>query len=358
MNRPANKTKQNISSLFVKKLLKWNEKENTRQMPWKAEKDPYKIWLSEIILQQTRVEQGLNYYKNFIKAFPDVQTLAKAPEEKVFKLWEGLGYYSRVRNIILTARFIATELNGNFPEDHASILKLKGVGNYTAAAIASFAYNLPHSVLDGNVFRVLSRIFAIDTPIDSSAGKKEFSELAQKILPQTQAGVYNQAIMDFGAVVCKPLPECKICFFHNYCQAYLNNRQNELPVKEKKIKIKERWFNYFVLTYQHQIAIHQRTAKDIWQQLFEFLLVETTQSNTKKMLLKKFESQYQIANYKFTGSFQVSQRLSHQIINFNMLTLELSKKEKIADCKWIKITGSDQYAFPKTLQNFIQAQLK
>ena len=172
--RPRKKTKEKSGKQFVEKLLHWNKHVNQRQMPWKGEKDPYKIWISEIILQQTRVQQGLKYYQNFISAFPDVHSLAKAPEEKVFKLWEGLGYYSRCKNLIAASKFISNELNGIFPNDFESILQLKGVGNYTASAIASFAYNLPYAVLDGNVFRVLSRIFDIATPVDSAGGKKNF----------------------------------------------------------------------------------------------------------------------------------------------------------------------------------------
>ncbi|MGN6164468.1 MAG: A/G-specific adenine glycosylase, partial [Flavisolibacter sp.] len=179
-----------IEELFVEGLLKWNSKSNKRQMPWKGEKDPYKIWLSEIILQQTRVEQGLKYYENFIKTFPTIDALAKAPEEKVFKLWEGLGYYSRCRNLIATAEYIAEELKGVFPSNYEAILKLKGIGSYTAAAIASFAYNLPYAVLDGNVFRVLSRILDIERPIDTTEGKKKCSAVAQDILPTSKAGEY------------------------------------------------------------------------------------------------------------------------------------------------------------------------
>jgi A/G-specific adenine glycosylase len=205
------------SKLLSNALLSWNRSGNQRAMPWKGEKDPYKIWLSEIILQQTRVEQGLKYYQNFIKLFPDVHVLANAPDEAVFKAWEGLGYYSRCKNLLVTARFISTELKGVFPANYESILALKGVGSYTAAAIASFAYNLPHAVLDGNVFRVLSRIFDIEVPIDSTEGKKQFSDLADLILPKKKAGEFNQAIMDFGAVICKPVPECHLCFFKDGC---------------------------------------------------------------------------------------------------------------------------------------------
>src|SRR5450432_3260301 len=195
---------------FTKKLLKWNLGSNTRTMPWKGEKDPYKIWLSEIILQQTRVEQGLGYYQKFIKAFPTVQQLAKAPQEKVFKLWEGLGYYTRCKNLIASALFISKDRKGKFPTDYESILGLKGVGPYTAAAIASFAYNLPHAVIDGNVFRVLSRYFGISTPIDSPDGKKLYALLANELLDKQEPGLYNQAIMDLGAVICKPQqPLCR-----------------------------------------------------------------------------------------------------------------------------------------------------
>lgn len=291
-NRPArnpnNDKAEELEKLFAKRVLIWDKNENTRQMPWKGEKDPYKIWLSEIILQQTRVEQGLKYYQNFINAFPHVHTLAKAPEEKVFKLWEGLGYYSRCRNLIATAKFISKDLRGAFPRDFESILQLKGVGNYTASAIASFAYNLPHAVLDGNVFRVLSRIFDIETPIDSTEGKKYFSEIAQKMLPKKRAGEYNQAIMDFGAVICKPYPECETCFFNDQCKAYLQGKQDLLPIKEKKIKIRERWLNYFILKYKDKVLIRQRTSKDIWQQLFEFLLIETEEAVYSKKNMEAF----------------------------------------------------------------------
>ena len=191
-------------------------------MPWKGEKDPYKVWLSEIILQQTRVEQGLNYYKKFISAFPDIRRLANAAEGKIYKLWEGLGYYSRCINLIETAQYISHNLNGNFPNKYEEIRKLKGVGPYTAAAIASFAFNKPYAVVDGNVFRVLSRIYGIDKPIDSTEGKKIFAHLAHELLDKKSPGLYNQAIMDFGATVCKPTPVCQQCPFNKNCKAFLN----------------------------------------------------------------------------------------------------------------------------------------
>jgi len=199
---------------FAELLIKWNKKENKRVMPWKGEKDPYKIWLSEIILQQTRVEQGLEYYNRFVKVFPEINKLAKAPDKKIFKLWEGLGYYTRCRNLITTARFIVKEKKGVFPQTYEEIISLKGVGPYTAAAISSFAFNLPHAVVDGNVYRVLSRVFGIKKPVDSTEGKKYFNGLANELLSKEQPGIYNQAIMDFGAIICKPSsPLCTACVF-------------------------------------------------------------------------------------------------------------------------------------------------
>jgi A/G-specific adenine glycosylase len=347
-----------FEELFSKKLLTWNRIHNKRQMPWKGEKDPYKIWLSEVILQQTRVEQGWKYYENFINAFPDVHALAKSPEEKVLKLWEGLGYYSRCRNLIISAKYISEKRNGLFPQDYESILQLKGVGNYTAAAIASFAYNLPHAVLDGNVFRVLSRIMCIDTPVDSTSGKKQFSVLAQQLLPPSNAGEYNQAIMDFGATICKPVPECSTCFFNKNCKAYLAGQQDLLPVKEKKLKIRERWFNYVVIRYKNEVLIHQRQTKDIWQQLFEFLLIESEQSADKKKIMNLFEKQYGIRNYIFRHSIVSQQRLTHQQIHFCFNEIELMEKENIPGFRWINITELVDHAFPKTLQQFASENLK
>ncbi|MFL5809188.1 MAG: A/G-specific adenine glycosylase [Flavisolibacter sp.] len=354
---PKYGSKNIAAGLFAAMLLQWNRKVNKRSMPWKGEKDPYKIWLSEIILQQTRVEQGLKYYENFTSAFPDVHSLANASDEKILKLWEGLGYYSRCRTLIITARHITSELGGNFPKSYNDILELKGVGTYTAAAIASFAYNSPYAVLDGNVFRVLSRIMDVDIAIDSSEGKKAFSKLAQEILPQKNAAEYNQAIMDFGAVICKPVPECHRCFFKKNCVAFLSGKQDVLPIKQKKLKVKKRWLNYFVIIHQQEILIHQRTQKDIWQELFEFLLIETPTETGSDRLVRLFEKQYGIQDYRPISNSFAEQKLTHQYIHFSFSKLQLSNKTNIPGCIWVNISDIDDYTFPKTLKQFIVSQL-
>ena len=349
---------QQVTDVFVKKLLKWNLSGNDRTMPWKGEKDPYKIWLSEIILQQTRVEQGLKYYENFIKAFPSIHDLAKAPAAEVYKLWEGLGYYTRCRNLIHTAQFISRELKGRFPANYSSLLGLRGVGPYTAAAIASFAYQLPYAVLDGNVFRVLSRILDCELPIDSVAGKRFFSETAQKMLPAARAGEYNQAIMDFGAVICKPVPECGICFFRKDCRAFLQNKQHLVPVKEKKTKIKDRWLNYVLVRWKDEIAIRQRTGRDIWQQLYELVLIETEKSCSENGIAAELQKHYHIKGLLDINSFrQITQKLSHQTIHFSFATVLLLKKQPIEHYQWVPVSSLNQLAFPKTLKEYIEDTL-
>ena len=342
---------------FSELLLGWNKRENSRQMPWKGEKSPYKIWLSEIILQQTRVDQGLKYYNSFILHFPRIGDLAAAPEEKVFKLWEGLGYYSRCRNLIGTAKQIVQDNKGEFPDTYDSIKALKGIGPYTAAAISSFAFNLPHAVVDGNVFRVLSRIFGIATPIDSSEGKKYFTSLANELLDKKQPGLYNQAIMDFGAVVCKPVnPLCNNCVFNKTCLAFRENKVNQLPVKEKKISIKKRWFYYLIIQCGDYTAIRQRIEKDIWQQLYEFPLVEAKQEQEvaditaaaikKGWLLKR---NFEIASV----SPLFKQQLSHQLIAGQFIVVNVKARPLPGEnWKWAKQFGS--YAFPRFINQYLE----
>ena len=351
--------KQELKNRFSGILLKWNREQNNRQMPWKGEKDPYKIWLSEIILQQTRVEQGLNYYNNFIKTFPDVHKLAKAADEKIFKLWEGLGYYTRCRNLIATARLISKERKGKFPDTYEEIKALKGIGPYTAAAIASFAFNLPHAVVDGNVFRVLARVFGIDKPVDSTEGKQFFTALANELLDKKQPGLYNQAIMDFGAVVCKPAkPLCGQCVFKNNCTAFRDNRVHELPVKEKKTLIRKRWFYYLVPEYQQEMAICQRNEKDIWRELYEFPLIEAKKELKQKNILQQAEKKGLLSkgNYEVMAvSSRFRQQLSHQLIAGQFIQVKLKKKPALKkDWFWVARKKIVRYTFPKFINQYLQ----
>ncbi len=328
-------------------------------MPWKGEKNPYKIWLSEIILQQTRVEQGMAYYKNFIEKYPTVQSLAGAKDQDVFKLWEGLGYYNRCKNLLFTARFIVSELEGRFPDNYDGLLQLKGVGPYTAAAIASFAYNLPYAVVDGNVFRVLARYFGIETAIDSTEGKKYFADIAEKVLDKKEAGRYNQAIMDFGATVCKPFsPGCSHCIMKKGCKANQMGMVNQLPVKEKFLQRKRRWFNYIIFEHKGKILVHHRTGKDIWQNLFEFYLVESEQSiewdeSSTQAFLKE-----QIGNLE-TSSIQVSpvfkQALTHQEIKARFIEVRLkSVPSALQKLNWHPLSKMQQLPFPKIIHSFLE----
>lgn len=342
---------------FTIKLLRWNREQNNRQMPWKGEKDPYKIWLSEIILQQTRVEQGWDYYNRFIKTFSTIHKLAAAPDEKVMKLWEGLGYYSRCRNLLATARHISMQLKGQFPDSYETIKGLKGVGPYTAAAIASFAYNLPHAVVDGNVYRVLARVFGIHTATDSTVGKKYFAAFADELLDKQEPGMYNQAIMDFGAVVCKPAaPLCDNCIFNQQCVAFLEDKIAALPVKEKKIKIKHRWFNYLVQQYKDEWLVRQRTDKDIWQGLHEFVLLETSKKVSANVLLKQAEKKgmLQPGSYSSGEVLMLKQTLSHQIIHTTFIPIYCKRKPAVAEgLVWVKEKALKKLAFPKVINEWL-----
>jgi len=349
---------------FTAKLMKWNRNLNTRAMPWKGEKDPYKIWLSEIILQQTRVEQGLGYYERFIRAFPTVKHLAKAPQKKVFKLWEGLGYYTRCKNLVATAAFISKEKKGIFPADYETILSLKGVGPYTAAAIASFAYNLPHAVLDGNVFRVLSRYFGINTPIDTPAGKKLYTMLAHELLHRKEPGLYNQAIMDFGAVVCKPQqPLCGQCPQKNDCQALKYNIVKDLPIKEKQLKKKNRWLYYFIVEIKKDtVLIRKRTGKDIWENLYEFVLYERNQllapgKKTLTPVLKELFGNQLIHIKNISPVFH--QQLTHQTIAGQFIELETETiPVTMRGYEAVKKTTIKKYPFPKFISAWLQQKNK
>jgi A/G-specific adenine glycosylase len=343
---------------FTKSLLQWNSKINNRPMPWKGEKDPYKIWLSEIILQQTRVEQGWDYYNRFVAAFPTVEKLAKAQETKVFKLWEGLGYYTRCKNLIATAKFITKECAGKFPATYDTILTLKGIGPYTAAAIASFAYNLPYAVVDGNVFRVLSRFFENNTAIDSSEGKKIFTHLANDLLDKKQPGIYNQALMDFGAVVCKPkLPLCGTCPVQSRCGAYLKGLVDLLPVKEKKINQKTRWLFYFIIEHNEKIYVRKRGTKDIWENLYEFVLIESSGATDLEQLKKLPEFNKLLGKAVFnieTISKLYSQKLTHQTIHGQFIKIKLPKPVQLEGYELVSEKKLALLPFPKFITTYLK----
>ncbi len=315
---------------FYNPLILWYL-DNKRSLPWRTTKDPYKIWLSEVMLQQTRVAQGLPYFLKFVDAYPTVFDLAGASEQEVLKLWQGLGYYSRARNLHATAKKVANDLEGIFPDNYKGLLALKGIGDYTASAIASICYDAPTAVVDGNVYRVLSRVFGISTPINSSGGIKEFKALAQSLLNTEQPGIYNQAIMEFGARYCTPQNlQCEGCIFAHRCEAFLRGKTGELPVKIKKQKIKNRYFNYVVpLDASSKTLLKQRTQKGIWQQLYEFPMVEASGLITADVL-QEDPSVYDLISNSPTSELSlynetpIVHKLSHQHIHasFWILTVE------------------------------------
>ncbi len=314
-----------ISPYFSVILMKWYAI-NKRDLPWRKTNDPYKIWLSEIMLQQTRVEQGMPYYLAFESAFPTIHDLANAGEEEVLKLWQGLGYYSRARNLHFTAKFISKELKGVFPGSYKELLELKGVGDYTASAIASICYEEAVSVVDGNVYRVLSRYFGVAIPINSTEGIKYFKKLAFKMLDVKSSGTYNQAIMEFGAKQCKPKsPNCTVCPLNDSCVSLQKKLVNDLPVKLKKVKVKNRFFNYLVFRDAlGNTLMNQRKGKGIWQELYEFPLVETTNTVEKEELLLAVNDEL-IAetNISMYNDKVIIHKLSHQHIHTRFWIVEV-----------------------------------
>lgn len=345
-----------IKKKFTNNLLKWFESSN-RPLPWKDETDPYLIWLSEIILQQTRVAQGLPYFNAFKKRFPTIKNLADAPEDEVMRLWEGLGYYSRARNLHATAKYIAYNLNSVFPSTYQDIIKLKGVGAYTAAAIASFAYKLPHAVVDGNVYRVLSRYFGIETAIDTTQGKKEFAKLAQDLLKKSKPDTYNQAIMDFGATHCTPkLPKCTSCVYKSNCVAHNTQKIDKLPFKSKKITKKERFFNFLIINIGDVVLIQKREEKDIWRNLYQFPLIETTklEDTIEASLFWKSITQNSCKLHKKSKPYQ--QILTHRKIKAIFWEIELKEIPAIMEKTLIAVPRNSlkQYAFPKIVNLYLQ----
>lgn len=334
---------------FSEEIIDWYQK-HKRDLPWRNTNDPYIIWLSEIIMQQTRVEQGMPYFNRFTEKYPTVQHFASATEEEILKLWQGLGYYSRGRNMHQTSQAVMEDHAGYFPKNYDSLIRLKGIGEYTAAAISSFSSNEAKAVVDGNVFRLLSRYFGIDTPINTGKGKKIFTDLANELLDQTQAGIFNQAMMEFGSLQCKPKnPDCTICPLQTSCEARLKNRINELPVKIKAQKSRERYFNYILAIKNDQILVNKRRSGDIWENLIDLPLFET-ESRTEfpdliqsENFIKAFGKEVLVRSV----SKPVKHILSHQKLHANFIQIEDFTEAFLPDQSWFYVSREELEKLPQ-----------
>lgn len=341
---------------FSNELVQWYHK-NKRDLPWRNTSDPYIIWLSEIILQQTRVEQGLPYFYRVVEKYPNVARFAAAGEDDILKLWQGLGYYSRGRNMLKTAKLVQDTLEGKFPNSYLELLKLKGIGEYTAAAISSFSANEARAVVDGNVYRVIARYFGIDEPINSTKGKVIFKAIADDLLNKQQPGLHNQAMMEFGAMLCKPQnPACGICPVRPGCYAFLNNETTALPVKLNKLKIKERFFNYFLVADDHSILMNKRDDKDIWANMYDLPLIETPSLIAPAELLSLPEVKAFFGeNISVLETSEVRKHvLTHQRLFVRLIKLE-NKPVKLSE-NWFftPVENLKKLAMPKIIFIFIE----
>jgi len=334
---------------------------NRRDLPWRNYRNPYYIWLSEVILQQTRIDQGLTYYNKFVDEFPEIKDLAEASEDQVLKLWQGLGYYSRARNLHFTAKYITKNLNGKFPDTYEEIRKLKGIGNYTAAAISSISFNLEHAAIDGNVFRVLSRYFGIFEPTDTSRGKSYFQELANNLIKGTDPGMHNQSLMEFGAIQCVPKnPDCESCPLQNRCYAKSMQKINELPVKKKKIIQQDRFLNYLVIKSNYSTFLRKRINNDIWRNLFEFPVIETYEKTELNELInsKDFKEIVNMnAIIEHSGNWKLH-ILTHRRIHYRMIRISIPEFGANQN-EYIHVNRQDisNFAVPKLLESYIDDNL-
>lgn len=344
---------------FSATLIEWYQKHH-RTLPWRETKDAYKIWLSEIILQQTRVDQGLPYYQKFIDHYPTVHDLAKAPQDEVLKLWQGLGYYSRARNLHKAANQVLEIYDGAFPADHKKLLSLAGIGPYTASAIASFAFKLPHAVVDGNVYRVLSRYFGVDMPIDRPSGQNYFAELAAEVLDHDRPDLHNQAIMEFGALQCTPKsPNCAQCPFNDSCDALATGRIDDLPKKEGKTKVKEVWMDYLFIEYKGKVAIRKRAEKGIWQGLYDFPLIESDGPTSRREAHKKEAWNEIIGNGQveiFSVTEGIKHRLSHRLLHLRFWRIELDRKPQFPGIMMVDREELPTFAVPIVIHQWMEDQ--
>jgi A/G-specific adenine glycosylase len=341
---------------FAERLIAWY-RTNARELPWRNTRNPFRIWLSEIILQQTRVEQGRPYYERFVTEFPDIKSLADSSEEKVLRLWQGLGYYSRARNLHKAARQIRDSHGGAFPKNYEEIRALSGIGDYTAAAIASFAFQHSYPVVDGNVYRFLSRLFGIETPIDSTAGKKEFLVLARELILDAPPDQFNQAVMEFGALQCVPVnPDCDACVFRSDCAARRLKKVDSLPVKAKKQKVRDRHFNYLVIREGGYLYLRQRTSKDIWQHLWEFPMIESIRPWKPEKLLAACRELFPTEKMEIKGaSHKARHLLSHQSLHATFYEFTVKGKTALPkDWKKVALTKLENYPIPRLVEKYLQ----
>lgn len=346
---------------FSRKLLGWYDK-NKRDLPWRNTQDPYKVWLSEIILQQTRVDQGMSYYVKFIKLFPTVKKLADADEDAVLKAWQGLGYYGRARNLHATAKHIAYDFKGKFPSKQKELMKLKGVGEYTSAAIASFCFGEKAAVVDGNVIRVLSRIYGVTEAIDSTKGKETIKSLADELIDNKEPGLYNQAIMEFGAIHCTPhSPACESCPFENACYARKEGIVNEIPFKEKKTVVKDIWLYYFFIKYKDKTYLRKRSGKGIWKGLFDFPGILSEMELNHVEVVPAFLKENALGS--IPEILHVSEEyihiLSHRKIHARFFSVRIPKRwtnfsEEIRETELSKV---GEFAIPRLIDKFLEREL-
>jgi len=341
---------------FNNELAQWY-KTNKRKLPWRSTSDSYVIWLSEVILQQTRVEQGLPYFYRFLEKYPDVTSFAAADEDEILKLWQGLGYYSRGRNMLKTAKMVQEIYNGKFPEKYEQLIKLKGIGQYTAAAIASFSANEPRAVVDGNVYRVLARYFGINEPVNTTKGQKLFQQVADELLDKVRPGLHNQAMMEFGAMLCKPKnPDCGMCPVRQGCYAYANNAVAALPVKLNNLKIRERYFNYFLIADGDSVLINKRNDKDIWANMYDLPMIEAVSLlNIEDLSLLPEFKEFFGEDVKIGEIYPIRKHvLTHRRLYVRLITLESKPLKLKADWSFIPVEHMKNLAVPRIVFLFLK----
>ena len=337
--------------VLSKLILKWYDI-NKRDLPWRQTKNPYNIWISEIILQQTRMEQGIYYYNRFISKFPDLKTLANSDEKDVLLLWQGLGYYSRARNLHYTSKYLFNQLNSEFPETYDGLIKLKGIGDYTASAISSICFEKAQPVLDGNVFRIISRVYEINNPIDLNSSRKVFKEKAKEMMPNERFGDYNQSLMDFGSIICKPIkPLCSSCVISKICSAFKNNSVEYFPVKNSKNKVKSLYFDYIVVKNNDYVLLEQ-IKKGIWKNLYQFPVHISESQKDKKEILKFLAEKYQIKNLKI--NLIDSEFIQHKLSHINVRSRFWLTENTINIDEGIYVSSFEEYPMSKLMHKFIE----